>query len=150
MQRKKDKLEYYDAMPCTIFFGIVNTNNGKRVIGFNIHYYPPRIRYQVIDRIFEIFRPLYLKSWNEPLKKEMEHFNYKMLISQLQKAKLDFGIREYIPNLMAKVTPIPVSSWPKAVLSEGHFKKETREQILKFWRDKASGIENPKVKKETK
>ena len=24
----KDKLEYYDAMPCTIFFGIVNTKNG--------------------------------------------------------------------------------------------------------------------------
>ena len=41
----KEDLEYYDAMPCTIFFGIANTKNGKRVIGFNIHYYPPRIRY---------------------------------------------------------------------------------------------------------
>jgi hypothetical protein len=70
-----------------------------------------------------------------------------MLISQLQKAKLDFGIREYIPMLMAKVTPVPVSAWPKAVLTEGHFKKETREQILSYWKNKAQGIEKPKKKK---
>ena len=142
----KEKLEYYDAMPCTIFFGIVNTNNGKRVIGFNIHYYPPRIRYQLMNRIFEIFRPIYEKQFNEPLKEEMSYFNYKMLISQLQKAKLDFGIREYIPQLMAKIVPIPVSGWPKAVFTEGHFRKETREQILNYWKKKSRGesIEKPK------
>lgn len=143
----KEDLEYYDAMPCTIFFGIVNTENGKRVLGFNIHYYPPRIRYQVIDRIFEIFRPLYLKSWNEPLKKEMEHFNYKMLISQLQKAKLDFGIRMYIPKLMASVTPIPTKDWQKVVFTEGRFKKQTRDAILKYWKDKSIGIDKTKKKK---
>ena len=142
----KEKLEYYDAMPCTIFFGIVNTKNGKRVIGFNIHYYPPRIRYQLMNRIFEIFRPIYEKQFNEPLKEEMSYFNYKMLISQLQKAKLDFGIREYIPQLMAKIVPIPVSGWPKAVFTEGHFRKETREQILNYWKKKSRGesIEKPK------
>ena len=59
----KEKLEYYDAMPCTIFFGIVKTKNGPRVIGFNIHYYPPRIRYQLMDRIFEIFKPIYSKQF---------------------------------------------------------------------------------------
>jgi hypothetical protein len=143
----KDKLEYYDAMPCTIFFGIVNTKNGKRVIGFNIHYYPPRIRFQLMARIYEIFKPIYSKQFNTPLTEEMSYFNYKMLISQLQKAKLDFGIRKYIPMLMARFTPIPVSSWPKAVLTEGHFKKETREQILNYWKNKASGIDKPKKKK---
>lgn len=143
----KDKLEYYDAMPCTIFFGIVNTKNGKRVIGFNIHYYPPRIRFQLMNRIYEIFKPIYAKNFSEPLTSEMDYFNYKMLISQLQKAKLDFGIREYIPNLMASVTPIPVANWPKAVLTEGHFKKETREQILNYWKNKSEGIEKPKPKK---
>lgn len=143
----KEKLEYYDAMPCTIFFGIVNTKNGKRVIGFNIHYYPPRIRFQLMNRIYEIFKPIYAKNFSEPLTAEMDYFNYKMLISQLQKAKLDFGIREYIPNLMASVTPIPVANWPKAVLTEGHFKKETREQILNYWKNKSEGIEKPKPKK---
>lgn len=142
----KEDLEYYDAMPCTIFFGVVNTEKGKRVLGFNIHYYPPRIRYQVMNRIFEIFKPLYLKAWNEPLKEEMSHFNYKMLINQLQKAKLDFGIRMYIPNLMASVTPIPVKDWQKVVFTEGRFKKQTREAILNYWKNKSIGIEK-KIKK---
>ena len=145
----KEELKYYDAMPCTIFFGIVNTKNGKRVIGFNIHYYPPRIRYQLMNRIFEIFRPIYEKQFNEPLKEEMSYFNYKMLISQLQKAKLDFGIREYIPQLMAKIVPIPVSGWQKAVFTEGHFRKETREQILNYWKNKAIGIDKEKKIKDT-
>lgn len=140
----KEKLEYYDAMPCTIFFGVVKTKNGPRVIGFNIHYYPPRMRYQLMNRIYEIFKPIYSKTFNEPLKEEMSYFNYKMLISQLQKAKLDFGIREYIPNLMASIVPVPVSAWPKAVLTEGHFRKETRQQILNYWKNKAIGIEKPK------
>lgn len=143
----KEDLEYYDAMPCTIFFGIANTKNGKRVIGFNIHYYPPRIRYQVMNRIFEIFKPLYLKTWNDPLSEEMSYFNYKMLIQQLQKAKLDFGIRMYIPKLMASVTPIPVKDWSKAVFTEGRFKKQTREAILNYWKNKSIGIEKPKKTK---
>ena len=143
----KEKLEYYDAMPCTIFFGIVNTKNGKRVIGFNIHYYPPRIRFQLMNRIYEIFKPIYSTQFSTPLSEEMSYFNYKMLISQLQKAKLDFGIREYIPNLMAHIVPVPVADWPKAVLTEGHFRKETREQILNYWKNKTSGIEKPKKKK---
>ena len=140
----KEQLEYYDAMPCTIFFGIVKTKNGPRVIGFNIHYYPPRIRFQLMNRIYEIFKPEYSKHFNTPLSEEMSYFNYKMLISQLQKAKLDFGIREYIPNLMASIVPVPVSAWPKAVLTEGHFRKETRQQILNYWKNKSIGIEKPK------
>lgn len=143
----KEDLEYYDAMPCTIFFGVVNTENGKRVLGFNIHYYPPRIRYQVMNRIFEIFKPLYLKAWNEPLKEEMSYFNYKMLINQLQKAKLDFGIRMYIPKLMASVTPIPVKDWQKVVFTEGRFKKQTREAILNYWKNKSISVEKPKKTK---
>lgn len=149
--KTKEELEYYDAMPCTIFFGTMNTDDGLRVIGFNIHYYPPRIRYQVMNRIFEIFKPMYLKSWNNPLTKEISYFNYKMLIQQLQKAKLDFGIRMYIPKLMASITPIPTSAWSKVVFTEGRFKKKTREAILKYWKDKSDGIvKESKASKKTK
>lgn len=144
----KEQLKYYDAMPCTIFFGIVKTKNGPRVIGFNIHYYPPRIRFQLMNRIFEIFKPMYTKQFNSPLDSELSYFNYKMLISQLEKAKLDFGIREYIPNLMSKIIPIPVAGWQKAVFTEGHFKKETREQILNYWKNKSIGIDKEKKKKQ--
>ena len=139
--KTKEELKYYDAMPCTIFFGIVQTSAGTRVLGFNLHYYPPRIRYELMDRIFDIYKPLYLKSWDKPLTQEMSYFNYRQLIQQLQKAKLDFGIRMYIPELMHKISPIPPKLFAKAVFTEGHFRKETREQILKYWKDKAMGIE---------
>lgn len=146
--KTKEELQYYDAMPCTIFFGVIKTKNGPRVIGFNIHYYPPRIRYRLINRIFEIFKPYYLKNFNTPLSKEISYFNYKMLIDQLQKAKLDFGIRMYIPKLMGNVTPIPTAGWQKAVFSEGHFKKETREQILNYWKNKSIRIESTESDKQ--
>lgn len=134
--KTKEQLEYYDAMPCTIFFGTIKSKEGPRVIGFNIHYYPPGIRFQIMDRIFDIFKPLYLENWNEPLQTEMPDFNYKMLMNQLRKAKLDFGIRQYIPELIFKVQPIPPMLWQKAVFTEGHFKKSTREAILNYWKNK--------------
>lgn len=134
--KTEEQLEYYDAMPCTIFFGIRKTEEGPRVIGFNLHYYPPRIRFQIMDRIFDIFKPMYLESWDSSLGTEMPDFNYKMLIRQLQKAKLDFGIRQYIPSLMHEIEPIPPKFWQKAVFTEGRFKKQTRTQILNYWKSK--------------
>lgn len=130
------ELKYYDAMPVTIFFNKIKTDDGPRVLGFNIHYYPPRIRYQIMDRIFEIFKPFYQKAWNDPLKKELSYMEYKMLMEQLTKAKLDFGVRMYIPKLMDKITPIPTKYWQKAVFTEGRFKKRTREAILNYWKNK--------------
>lgn len=130
----KEDLEYYDAKPCTIFFGVFNTKNGKRVIGFNIHYYPPRIRFRIMQRVFEIFKPLYAKAWNQPLKTGMSHMDYKMLMEQLESAKLQFGVRMYIPKLINKIIPIPVQAWPKAVFTEGRFKKVTREAIMNYWK----------------
>lgn len=133
----KEDLEYYDAMPVTIFFGVYNTEKGKRIIGFNIHYYPPRIRYEVMNRIFEIYKPFYMKSFNTPIKSEMDHFEYKWLMKQLEKAKLDFGVRQYDPSLCGKIIPLPTEAWAKAVFTEGHFKKETRDKIMQYWKNKA-------------
>ena len=132
----KEDLEYYDAMPVTIFFGIHKTEKGKRIIGFNIHYYPPRIRYEVMNRTYEIYKPFYLKSFNTPIKSEMDHFEYEWLMRQLEKAKLDFGVRQYDPSLCGKIIPLPTEAWAKAVFTEGHFKKSTREKILQYWKNK--------------
>ena len=131
----KEELEYYDAMPCTIFFNEFKTQEGeRRVLGFNLHYYPPRMRYVVIDRIFSIFKPIYEKAWNGPLKSPMSYIQYKMLLEQLQQQGLDFGVREYIPGLMHAIRPISPKDWSKAVFTEGRFKKRTREQILNYWK----------------
>lgn len=132
--KTKEDLEYYDAMPVTIFFGIYNAKEGKRVIGFNIHYFPPKMRYQIMERIYEIFKPFYMKSWNEPLTKELSHFDYHWIIEQLEKAGLEFGVRQYIPSLCTKITPLPTEAWSVAVFTEGAFRKRTREAIMNYWK----------------
>ena len=128
-----EELEYYDAMPVTIFFGVFNTDQGQRIMGFNIHYYPPRIRFQIMDRIMEIWKPMYLKVWDEGLKGDLAHFDYQWLQAQLESAGLGFGVRMYIPNLAGNFRVIPPSGWSKAVFTEGVFKKKTRDAILKYW-----------------
>ena len=133
--RTEEQLKYYDAMPCTLFFGVRKTPEGLRVIGFNLHYYPPKIRYRVIDRIFEIFKPLLLESWDNPIEDELD-VSYKMLLKQLKDAKLDFGVRMYDPDLMARIKLIPPKYWQKAVFTEGKFKKLAREAILNYWMQK--------------
>lgn len=133
--KTEEELEYYDAMPCTIFFNVIKTKQGEtRVLGFNAHYYPPRVRFQVMDRVMEIFKEIYKKSWSEPTKREIGHFDYDLLVYLLQKAHLEFGVRMYIPELMKEIRPIPPAAWSKAVLTEGHFRKQTRDAILNYWR----------------
>lgn len=132
--KTKEELEYYDAMPMTIFFGVHVTEQGKRVIGFNIHYFPPKMRYKIMERIYEIFKPFYLKSFNDPLTKELSHFDYHWMLEQLEKAGLEFGVRQYDPSLCSKVTPLPTEAWHIAVFTEGVFRKRTREMIMNYWR----------------
>lgn len=132
----EEQLEYYDAGPCTIFFGLFQSQEGPRVIGWNLHYYPTRVRFRMIGRLFELFKKDYLKAWNEPLTHQLTGFDYKRIIRLLKSANLDFGIREYIPELMHNITPIPPSAFQKAVYTEGRFMKETRENIMRYWRSR--------------
>lgn len=128
-----EELEYYDARPCTIFFNVINTQQGKRVLGFNIHYYPPKMRYQIMNRIFEIYKPIYSKYFKKGSKKSIDAFDYRYLVDSLEKAGLGFGVREYIPSLIKEVRMIPPQMWHVAVYTEGWFKKQTRTAIMRYW-----------------
>lgn len=131
--KNQEDLEFYDAGPLTIFFNIVNTPLGKRVLGFNLHYYPPKMRQQVINTIFNIYKPIYSKHFKEGTKKQMEAFDYQYLIDSLEKAGLGFGVRMYIPSLIKDVKRIPPQMWHVAVFTEGWFKKRTRAAIMRYW-----------------
>ena len=145
--KTKEELEYYDAMPCTIFFGVFNSSQGKRILGFNIHYYPMKMRQKLMSRIFEIYNPIYSKYFTEPLKSEIDGFDYKYLLDALKKAKLDFGVREYVPSLCGSAYYIPANMWHVAVFTEGHFKKDTVNNIIKYWKE--WGKKKAKSKKNT-
>lgn len=131
--KTKEDLEYYDAKPVTIFFNVVDTSQGKRVLGFNIHYYPPKMRYQIMNKIFETYRGLFVKYFNKPNRTAMDAFDYRILIQELEKENLEFGVRMYIPELIGKPMIIPANKWQVAVFTEGWFKKKTRTQIMAFW-----------------
>lgn len=132
----QEELEYYDAMPCTIFFGSFKSSEGTRVIGWNLHYYPPKLRFQIMDKVFSIFRDHYTAIWGQGKPSiAAPSFSYSTLMAIFKSNHLDFGIREYIPSLMHNVRPIPPEAFQKAVFTEGRFMKQTRERILKYWKD---------------
>lgn len=131
--KTKDQLEYYDAEPLTIFFGIANTSQGKRVVGLNLHYYPPSSRKTIMSKILEIYGGLF-KSLNTPNRSSIQNFNWNALNRQIINQGLAFGIRMYVPNLIYKVSQIPVESWPTAFYTEGAFKKQSRAAIMKYWK----------------
>lgn len=132
--KTKEDLEYWDSSPQVIFFNVVNTQEGKRVLGFNIHYYPPKMRYQIMNTIFNIYKPILTKYFKEGTKTEIAAFDYNYLIDSLQKAGLEFGVRMYIPQLIKEVRKIPPQMWHVAVFTEGWFKKRTREAIMRYWK----------------
>lgn len=141
----QEELEYYDAMPCTIFFGLFNSSKGPRVLGWNLHYYPPKLRFQLMDKIFNIFKKDYINLWGQDkTKNALNSFNYNYLMKVFKSNNLDFGIREYIPGLMHNIRQIPPEYFQKAVFTEGRFMKRTRDQILKYWRDQNRMIETMK------
>ena len=132
--KTKEDLEYYDAGPLTIFFNVIKTKEGKRVLGFNLHYFPPRMRKQIMNTIFNIYKPVYTEHFEDGTKSSMSGFNYKYIMESLQKAGLDFGVRMYIPELINNVRAVPPQLWHVAVYTEGWFKKRTWEAVMRYWK----------------
>ena len=132
-----EELQYYDAAPCTIFFNVVNTEEGKRVLGFNLHYFPPQLRYIIINRIFEMYKPVYKKYFESGLNTDMDAFDYKYLIDELNRQNLGFAVRMYIPSLIGDTYIVPPKVWSTAMMTEGWFKKETRAAIMQYFKQDA-------------
>ena len=135
--KTQEELEYYDASPCTIFFGIFHSSEGKRVLGFNIHYFPPSIRYRIMDKIYEMYKPFYRKYFETGLPQELDAFDYKYLTDELERHNLSFAVRMYIPSLIGDTYIVPPRIWPVAMMTEGWFKKETRATIMAYFRGDA-------------
>lgn len=135
--KTKEELEYYDASPCTIFFGVFNSQQGKRVLGFNTHYFPPQLRYKIMDKIYEMYKPVYRKYFEKGVPKELDGFDYKYLTDELERQNLSFAVRMYIPALIGDTFIVPPKLWPTALMTEGWFKKETRAAIMNFFKKDA-------------
>lgn len=134
--KTEEQLDYYDAMPCSIIFGKFKTKKGEpRVLAFSIHYFPPKIRFQVMNKVMEIYQNIYKGDWKTGLGKDLSFLQYKQLLYLLQKAKLEFAVHEYIPKLIGDCILVPPSLWHIAVFTEGRFKKATRQAIMNYWKN---------------
>ena len=135
--KTKEELEYYDAAPCTIFFGVFNSSEGKRVLGFNVHYFPPQLRYAIMNKIYEMYRPVYHKYFETGVPKELDGFDYHFLTDELERHNLSFAVRMYIPSLIGNTYIVPPKLWSTAMMTEGWFKKETRAAIMNYFKSDA-------------
>lgn len=136
--KTEEELEYYDAAPCTIFFGMFNAPEGKRVLGFNIHYFPPKIRYVIMDRIYQMYKPIYRKYFETGVPKEMDGFDYRYITEELERQNLSFAVRMYDPKLIGGTYIVPPNMWVPAIFTEGWFRKETRAKIMNFFKKDAA------------
>lgn len=132
----KEELEYYDATPLTLFIGITRTNDGNiREIGLNLHYFPPRIRFNILNTTYEVFKDHFKKCFNDPPTKPAGFINWKALKHLLKRNnKVAFGVKMYIPVLRGSSYVLPTRLFPTAAMTEGHFSKATLAQVQQFWR----------------
>ena len=132
--KTKDQLEYYDATPCVIFFGITRTKeNTIREIGFNLHYFPPFTRARILEIVYNIFKQYYIKYFNEIPKRPNKMVDYRVLKGALKRYGIDFGLRMYVPMLRAKTYILPTRLIPTAAYTEGHFNGATLGLIRRYW-----------------
>ena len=133
----KDELEFYDKTPLTVFLGITRTKEGNiREVGWNTHFYPPHTRVNMMNKLYETFKPYFNKYFNNPSSKPNTFISYSALKKIMKtNQKLAFGIRMYIPTLRSKSFVIPTRMLPTALYTEGHMAKKTMQEIFRFWRE---------------
>ena len=133
--KTKEDLEYYDATPATLFFGITRTASGNiREIGFNIHYFPPYARQKIMSKVYEVYKQYYDKFFNEPGHNPNRFITYNQVKSILRHVGLGFGVRMYVPSLRGKSYVVPTRLLSTMYYTEGHFNGATLTQIKRWWR----------------
>lgn len=132
----KEELEYYDRTPFTLFLGITRTKDGNiREVGLNLHFFPPFARARILNHTYEVFKPYFDKNFNDVTGKPNTFISYDRLKHLMRtNLKIAFGIKMYIPVLRQASWVIPTRLLSTAMYTEGHFSKDSLQQIFHFWR----------------
>jgi len=131
----KEQLEYYDATPAVIFFGLTRTKDSNiREVGFNLHYFPPYTRGKIIATVYNVFRQYYDKYFNDVPSHPNHMLNYEILKNLLDRYGIGFGLRMYIPVLRGQTYVLPTRMVATMAYTEGHFNGATLGKIQRLWR----------------
>lgn len=129
------ELEYFDATPFVLFFGITRNEEGNiREVGFNLHYYPPKARTKILNTVYEVFKSYYTKYFNDSPHKVNQFINYNLLKRLFKAQKIKFGLKMYIPTLRGNTYVLPTKLVPVAAMTEGHFSGTALANVQRYWR----------------
>lgn len=128
-----DVLDFFDTEPLVISFGEIETNEGKRDIGINLHLLPRKIRAIVMYKIFELNRNYFKEEVFEKPQKPIP-ITWKQLKKPLEKYGIAFAIRMYIPELRKQTIEFPFENWKDAIYIESKgYSKKSIEEIESLW-----------------
>lgn len=134
--KTKEQLEFYDAKPVSLFFGRVRTDEGIRVVAFNIHMMPRHARVSFLNDILKEYDDFYKDNWSEIWTRTVKKFKFNRIMKIIDNNSLNYIVRMYIPDLMEGVKFIPPEGWAMASNTEGHFKKKTLQNVIKRWKNR--------------
>lgn len=137
--KTKDKLEFFDSNPLVIILGYRKGENGEQLeMGLNIHMFPRKVRFQVIDAIYRMYKNVYDNARKQGISKNF-NVDYLKIMNNLKRFNGEFALRSYIPNLRAQTYEIPVDIWESAVFIEPRFRKMEAVDIYRKWSKKFKG-----------
>lgn len=134
--KTKDKLPFYDSAPLVVILGYRKGANGEKIeMGLNIHFFPRKIRFLVLDKIFNMYKRIYDAARKKGISREF-NIDYKRVMRGLAKYNPEFALRSYIPSLRSQTYDIPVDVWKDAVFIEPRFRKMDASKIYNTWNNK--------------
>lgn len=107
-------LPYFDTQPLVLSMGVIDTKNGKREIGINLHLLPEQVRKMVLFKIYSVYKIEYKKAMKSG-KGTNFRMNWKTIHSINKNLGVGFAVRMYIPKRRSNVIKFPLTEWERAI-----------------------------------
>lgn len=115
----KDTLDYYDKNPVVLSIGTIMNGKSKLELGINLNFIPVPYKLQLLDTIQRTYSGFFQRanSAKVPMfadKQPTIKYNYTTLRALLNRYKVGFALRTYIPSRKSQVYVINYNSWLNA------------------------------------
>lgn len=116
----KDDLPYYDKFPLILPFNA----DAKHFWGINLHYLPPQIRLQILDKLYQTTTPKIGKNTSI-------HLTWEMLKAISMHKAIKHSVKCYLRGYVkTRFVQVETENWPLAVfLPLARFEKKSENQV---------------------
>ena len=127
-------LPFFDTQPLVLIMGVVDTKEGKREIGINLHLLPEQVRKTVLFKIYTVYKIEYNKAM-----KQGRGTSFRMSWQTIYKLNknlgVGFAVRMYIPERRKNVIKFPLMEWERAIwIPSKGYTRTTPIQLEKEWK----------------